>query len=70
MKFRSIVACILCLLLTVSTVGAVEVETLSVTKETETVNLAPIAENLELRTYRETSVGVFIQIESSIARRV
>ena len=61
MKFRSIVACILCLLLTVSTVGAVEVETLSVTKETETVNLAPIAENLELRTYRETSVGGTLQ---------
>ena len=61
MKFRSIVACLLCLLLTAGTAGAVEVETVSVTKETETVNLAPIAENLELRTYRETSVGGTLQ---------
>ena len=61
MKIRSIVACLLCLLLTVGTVGAVEVETVSVTKETETANLAPIAENLELRTYRETSVGGTLQ---------
>ena len=60
MKWRSIVACILCLLLTAGTAGAVEVETVSVTR-TETVNLAPIAENLELRTYRETSVGGTLQ---------
>lgn len=57
MKFRSIVACVLCLLLAVGSAAAVEVETISVTKETPSVNLAPIAENLELRTYRETSVG-------------
>ncbi len=61
MRFKSIVACFLCLLLTISSVGAVEVETVSVTKETKTVNLAPIAENLELRTYRETSVGGTLQ---------
>ena len=61
MKFRSIAACLLCLVLTAGTAGAVEVETVSVTKETETANLAPIAENLELRTYRETSVGGTLQ---------
>lgn len=61
MKIRSIVACLLCLLLTVGTVSAVEVETVSVTKETTAANLAPIAENLELRTYRETSVGGTLQ---------
>lgn len=61
MRLRSIVACLLCLLLTVGAAAAVEVETISVTKETETVNLAPIAENLELRTYRETSVGGVFQ---------
>ena len=61
MRFRSIVACLLCLLLTAGTVGAVEVETISVTTEAEMTNLAPIAENLELRTYRETSVGGTLQ---------
>lgn len=61
MKFRSIVACLLCLLITVGTAEAVEVETVSVTKETNTANLAPIAENLELRTYQETSVGGTLQ---------
>ena len=59
MKFRSIVAGLLCLLLTAVTAGAVEVETVSVTAGT--VNLAPIAENMELRTYRETSVGGTLQ---------
>ena len=57
MKLRSIVACFLCLLLAVGSAAAVVVETISVTTETEAVNLAPIAENLELQTYRETSVG-------------
>lgn len=61
MKLRSIVACLLCLLLTVGTAGAVEVETISVTTEAEAANLAPIAENLELQTYRETSVGGTLQ---------
>ena len=61
MKFRSIVACLLCLLMMAGTAGAVEVETVSVTKETQAANLAPIAENLELRTYQETSVGGTLQ---------
>ena len=43
------------------TAEAVEVETVSVTKETQAANLAPIAENLELRTYQETSVGGTLQ---------
>ena len=58
MKFRSIVICLLCLLLTAGSVAAVEVETIEVSKEVSAVvNLAPIAENLELTTYRETAVG-------------
>lgn len=61
MKLRSIAACLLCLTLAAGTVGAVEVETISVTTETQTVNLAPIAENMELRTYRETAVGGTLQ---------
>ncbi len=61
MRFRSIVAGFLCLLLAAGSAAAVEVETISVTKENKTANLAPIAENLELRTYRETSVGGTLQ---------
>ena len=56
MKCKSIVACLLCLILAASA-WAVDVETISVTKETEGANLAPIAENLELRTYRNTTAG-------------
>ena len=58
MKSRSIVICLLCLLLTAGSVAAVEVETIEVSREVSAaVNLAPIAENLELTTYRETAVG-------------
>ncbi len=61
MKWRSIAAIALCLLLAVGSVAAVEVETVSVTTSAQAVNLAPIAENLELRTYRDTSVGGTLQ---------
>ncbi len=61
MKLRSIAAFLLCLLLTAGAAGAVEVETISVSRETEVPNLAPIARDMELRTYRGTSVGGSLQ---------
>lgn len=63
MKLRSIFVCALCLLLLSAAALAVEVETIRVTAEDGTAsgNLAPIAENLELTTYRGVSVGGVFQ---------
>ena len=57
MKGRSIIALALCFLF-LTGAYAVEVETISVSSSQDSgSNLAPIAENLQLTTYREVSVG-------------
>ena len=57
MKRKSIIALALCVLL-LTGAYAVEVETISISSAQDSgSNLAPIAENLQLATYREVSVG-------------
>ena len=56
MKFRSIAILIVCLSLLAGAALAVEVETVTVSTVSDG-NSAPVAENLELRTYRNVSVG-------------
>ena len=56
MKFRSIAILLICLSLLAGAAMAVEVETVTVSTA-GSANSAPVAENLDVRTYRETSVS-------------
>ena len=56
MKFRSIAILLVCLSLLAGAATAVEVETVTVST-VGGANSAPVAENLDVRTYRETSVS-------------
>ena len=56
MKFRSIAILLVCLSLLAGAAMAVEVETVTVST-VGSANSAPVAENLDIRTYRETSVS-------------
>ncbi len=60
MKFRSIAILLVCLSLLAGAALAVEVETVTVST-VESANSAPVAENLDIRTYRETSVSGFFR---------
>ncbi len=63
MKFRSIAILILCLSLLAGAALAVEVETVTVST-VGSANSAPVAENLELSTYRDVSVsGTFQAVD-------
>ena len=56
MSFRSIAILLVCLSLLTGAALAVEVETVTVSTA-GSGNSAPVAENLEISTYRETSVS-------------